>query len=135
MPNMNPNCSGSNCRAADGEVRVYPIGGGANLILCHDCFAHENAFNRERGRSSNPDWFPAVAWATAEHFPEGGKSTDLMVALYLVPFPDFNYEKLARDCGVKRVTHKNDAMLVEGDQHTLRLLSGNLGFQPYLIMS
>jgi hypothetical protein len=65
MSNLNPNCCGDKCRD-NGEVRVYPIGGGANLILCRECFAHENAFNARRGRDRNPDAWPMVNWHTAE---------------------------------------------------------------------
>ncbi len=58
---QNPNCDGSHCRSETGEVRVYPLGGGGNLILCHACFAHENRYRFERARETkNPDDWPQV---------------------------------------------------------------------------
>jgi len=61
----NDNCDGSHCRFDVGEVRVYPLGGGGNLILCLACFAYENKFRYERHDSEN---FPQVAWATAKRY-------------------------------------------------------------------
>ena len=41
----NPNCDGSRCQRLfndpPSEVRVLPMGGGANLILCRVCFDAE----------------------------------------------------------------------------------------------
>lgn len=51
----NPNCDNDKCRDANGEVRVLPLGGGANLILCRACFEHELRFRRERNRELSPD--------------------------------------------------------------------------------
>jgi len=48
MPNLNVNCCGDQCRTAHSEVRLYPLGGGANLILCHACWAHENRYRYHR---------------------------------------------------------------------------------------
>lgn len=42
----NPNCDGGRCKSATGEVRVYPLGGGGNLILCATCWAYENRYGR-----------------------------------------------------------------------------------------
>ncbi len=66
--NHNPNCCGSHCRHEQGEVRLYPLGGGANLILCHACWAHENRyrFNRSREDRANPQDWPQVDWYKAE---------------------------------------------------------------------
>lgn len=62
----NPNCDGALC-VGHGEVRLYPLGGGANLILCAACFANENRYRRERGRETGaPERWPEVEWATAE---------------------------------------------------------------------
>lgn len=44
----NPNCDNDKCKSAIGEVRVLPIGGDSNAILCHACYAHEMAFRAER---------------------------------------------------------------------------------------
>jgi hypothetical protein len=63
----NWNCDGSHCRERDGEVRVYPLGGGANLILCHACWAHENRYRYNKGMFySRPDDWPQHDWAKAE---------------------------------------------------------------------
>jgi hypothetical protein len=65
--NRNPNCCGSHCQAKHGEVRVYPLGAGGNLILCFACWAHENRFRHASGlRYGRPEDFPQVNWNTAE---------------------------------------------------------------------
>jgi len=70
--NLNPNCCGSNCRSATGEVRVYPLGAGANLILCAPCFAHENRYRAGRVRDgADAASFPQVKWSTAAKHEEG----------------------------------------------------------------
>jgi hypothetical protein len=70
MSNINPNCDGSYCREC-GEVRIYPLGAGGNLILCHSCFAHENRERFNKGRwYSRPEEWPQVDWSTAGHYPE-----------------------------------------------------------------
>ena len=67
MSNLNPNCCGGHCREERGEVRVYPLGAGGNLILCHACWAHENRYRYERGREMKrpADW-PQENWYAAE---------------------------------------------------------------------
>jgi hypothetical protein len=66
MSLINPNCCGDHCRN-NGEVRVYPLGGGANLILCHACWAHENRYRFNRGREmKRPQDWPQLDWAKAE---------------------------------------------------------------------
>jgi len=71
MPNRNPNCDGSHCAVANGPVKVYPLGGGGNLILCHACFAHENRYRHARGvETKAPENWPQVAWAKAEPYGE-----------------------------------------------------------------
>jgi hypothetical protein len=63
-------CDGSHCREATGEVRVYPLGGGGNLILCHACWAHENRYRYNRGKETKaPENWPQVNWATAVTYP------------------------------------------------------------------
>jgi hypothetical protein len=63
----NNNCDGSHCREATGQVRLYPLGGGGNLILCHACWAHENRYRYERGREMKaPENFPQQNWEAAE---------------------------------------------------------------------
>ena len=68
-PHKNWNCSNDRCIDPDGEVRIYPLGGDGNLILCRECVAHENAYRRGRGRyTGNPKAFPTHAWKDLEVF-------------------------------------------------------------------
>jgi hypothetical protein len=67
MSLINPECCGDKCRDPHGEVRVYPLGGGANLILCRACWAHENSYRRVRGvHYGRPEEWPQLDWDTAE---------------------------------------------------------------------
>jgi hypothetical protein len=68
----NWNCDGAHCAKPNSETRVYPLGGGANLILCEHCFTHENAYRVHRAtvtRRPQSDW-PVINWATARQYPE-----------------------------------------------------------------
>jgi hypothetical protein len=50
-------------------VRVYPLGHGANLILCITCAAHENFYRFQRAKDTGqPENFPQVNWFTCEVF-------------------------------------------------------------------
>ena len=66
----NYNCDGgtmNRCTAPDSEVRVYPLGSGGNLILCHACWAYENRQRHLRGvHYGRPNEWPQVNWSTAE---------------------------------------------------------------------
>ena len=63
MSDVNPNCDGSRCRDPQGKVRVYPLGGGGNLILCLHCAAHENNYRYTRGKETGaPENWPQVNW-------------------------------------------------------------------------
>lgn len=63
----NPNCDGQRCTTTTGEVRVYPLGGGGNLILCAACWAHENRYRAARGRETGePSNWPQMEWPKAE---------------------------------------------------------------------
>lgn len=63
----NPNCDGSACRKSDGEVRKLPLGGGANLILCHDCYLHELAYRRAKNlQLAEDNRFDLPAWCDLE---------------------------------------------------------------------
>lgn len=63
----NPNCDGDHCQTERGQVRVYPLGGSGNLILCAACWAQENRYRRERGQETrNPTDWPQVNWIEAE---------------------------------------------------------------------
>ena len=66
MSTLNPDCDGAQC-VGRGEVRVLPLGGGGNLILCRICFGRENAYRAMRGKECGRvgDW-PVVAWECAE---------------------------------------------------------------------
>lgn len=82
--NRNPNCSGGHCASATGEVRVYPLGGGANQIFCHACWAHENRYRYERG---DPAKWPQLNWNEADVYGADTMSTARMVALALQENP------------------------------------------------
>lgn len=43
------------------ETRLYPTGGGGNLILCEACFRREARFNEERGNDLM-DWSKAKSY-------------------------------------------------------------------------
>jgi hypothetical protein len=49
----NNNCDGDHCTSEHGEVRVYPLGAGGNLILCQACWAHENRYRWQRAFDHN----------------------------------------------------------------------------------
>lgn len=64
-------CDGASCRVARGEVRRYPLGGGANLILCRACWTVENLYNYERGQETGElEKWPLRDWATARPYPD-----------------------------------------------------------------
>lgn len=48
------------------EVRLYPLGGGGNLILCLSCWANENRFRHDMGKHYNPANFPQHNWYTSK---------------------------------------------------------------------
>jgi hypothetical protein len=67
--NKNPNCDGGNCQRAAGPVKLYPLGGGGNLILCAKCWSHENRYRELRGiYYKRPEDFPQHDWATAKFY-------------------------------------------------------------------
>jgi len=71
---LNPMCCGSHCRSATGLVRVYPLGGGANLVLCKGCWDWENKYRLGRGyETGNRGAFPTVNWEAAEVY--GGEES------------------------------------------------------------
>lgn len=70
--NKNPDCCGSHCASERGEVRVYPIGGGGNLIICRACWDHENHYRRLKGiHYGRPEEWPVLDWNTAEVYRGG----------------------------------------------------------------
>ena len=50
MSDVNPNCDGAHCVESTGEVRLYALGGGANLYLCRTCWANENFYRQGRAQ-------------------------------------------------------------------------------------
>ena len=79
----NPNCDGGHCKKSTGETRVYPLGGGGNLILCFDCWVHENKYrhqrkiayiyqtpHREQDRQEAEKAWPQQNWYQAKIYPE-----------------------------------------------------------------
>jgi hypothetical protein len=69
----NWNCDNDKCVDAHGEVRVYPLGGGGNLILCQVCWAHENHYRIDRGiETRQPENWPPQNWYSAEIYRPGG---------------------------------------------------------------
>jgi hypothetical protein len=60
------NCDGSGPHSA-GEVRVMPLGGGGNLILCLHCYVKENNYRRERNEELGEfAKFQIVEWQNAK---------------------------------------------------------------------
>jgi hypothetical protein len=69
----NWNCDGSGPHT-EGEVRVYPLGAGGNLILCRACFRRENQYRIDRrneygGFEAVANW-PLVDWNMAKVYGE-----------------------------------------------------------------
>lgn len=61
---QNPDCCNSLCIKADGEVRILPLGGGANLTLCLNCFNHEMRYRRDRIKEgADPESFKVKQWS------------------------------------------------------------------------
>lgn len=46
----NPNCDNDKCISPHGEVRVLPIGGDSNAILCWACYKHEMRYRKMMNR-------------------------------------------------------------------------------------
>jgi len=67
--NKNWNCDGSHCTEPNGIVKLYPLGGGGNMIYCQACFRYENQYRLERGlETGEPDNFPIINWNTAKEY-------------------------------------------------------------------
>jgi hypothetical protein len=61
--NENPNCCGSGPCSSNPEVRVLPLGGEGNLILCWRCYGNEIRFRRERNEELSKDCqFDLPSW-------------------------------------------------------------------------
>jgi hypothetical protein len=63
-------CEGDHCCEPGGEVRIYPIlsvSRAARVILCHDCWEHENRYRHERGKELGcPEHWRTRDWDAAE---------------------------------------------------------------------
>lgn len=78
----NPNCDGSYCGCnSTGEVRVLPLGGSANGILCHRCYEHEIAYRRQRNKALAVDCaFDLPVWESLEVYAVAQQSEWLLLA-------------------------------------------------------
>ena len=70
---QNNYCDGSTeNRCLPGQVRLYPIGGGGNMIYCRACFQRENQYRSERGKETgNSDNWPQHDWEKSEIYSAG----------------------------------------------------------------
>ena len=50
MNKINPNCDSQRCIKEHGEVRVLPIEGSSNVILCKHCFEYEMRWRHGRNK-------------------------------------------------------------------------------------
>jgi hypothetical protein len=69
------NCDGGGPHRS-GEVRVLPIGGGGNLILCRACYGHEVGREMDRQRADgvpNSAWQIPLKWELLKIYWEDGK--------------------------------------------------------------
>jgi hypothetical protein len=63
----NWNCDGSGPHVANGEVRILPLDGGANAILCGRCFTREIKWRRLRNITLVGDQkFDLPKWKTLQ---------------------------------------------------------------------
>lgn len=58
---FNPNCDGIYCNTTNGEVRLLPLGGDGNLILCKSCVEYEIEWRKNENKRANrefdiPNW-------------------------------------------------------------------------------
>ena len=60
---LRDHCDGAGPHGGPHEVRLYPLGGGGNSILCQACAARENQYRYERGIETNmPENWPKADW-------------------------------------------------------------------------
>ena len=74
---INQMCDGSHCKNEHGEVKLYPIGGEGNMILCVVCWANENRSNFNRlktHRPADPDCWPQHNWFNADTYDSNEKA-------------------------------------------------------------
>jgi len=53
---------------------------------------------------------------------------DTHKAHFEVPFADFEYEHLAKECGCSQALHCGHALVVVGTEYSIRTLEANLSF-------
>lgn len=71
---LRDHCDGSGPHSGV-AVRLYPLGGGANLILCMACASKENRYRFNRGREfKNPENWPQVNWHQCEVYATASES-------------------------------------------------------------
>lgn len=71
-PGVNPNCDGTGPHNLLLQVRLMPIAGGGNLILCHTCWNRENHWRyRENQRlaEDSETQYDILPWREAEVYP------------------------------------------------------------------
>lgn len=67
MSDLNPNCDGNKCLDPNGPVKLYPLPGNGNLILCMACWANENRYRHVQGvHYKRPEDWPQLDWTKAE---------------------------------------------------------------------
>ncbi len=72
---MQNNCDGGGPHRS-GEVRVFPVGGSGNLILCRACYGHEIGFEMDRQRDQgvpNSQWITPPKWEELKVYEGGGR--------------------------------------------------------------
>lgn len=65
----NVNCCGSKCLEENGEVRILPLGGRSNLILCHACYVNEMEWRKlvNKATPETSQW-PFPAWEDLKRY-------------------------------------------------------------------
>jgi hypothetical protein len=66
--NRNPNCGGSHCTSASGEVRLLPTGKhGSHNTFCRQCYEHEMDWRKqENQRLAKEFQWVIPEWETLE---------------------------------------------------------------------
>ena len=67
-PKQNPNCDHNRCTSPNGEVRLFPIGGGGNMILCRACYRIEFVYLIERIANESIEPFEIPMWSELKKY-------------------------------------------------------------------
>lgn len=68
----NYNCDNDYCKYANGEIRVLPIGGDSNALLCKACYEHEILFRRDLNEDLGDSFkFKLPAWEDLKIYEPG----------------------------------------------------------------